>query len=236
MLLHGRIGMAQVAARPRSSARRKGEERGTESRRAAHWIPPWPLAAGRRLAYRRARAAAKALRCVKPLLAAINASPRVIKRYQNRMRYLAARLRLQTHEPDRIDSLLHWLGRKLLSLKRPLVPPAWFEELPRQAIPEPTLILLGAIELLAPRAFADPPGELLANLDAAAPPERARAWTDVRTTFAVANLDLPTVDEVKRYAAFVQATGRPAPSPRPSNVVDFRQYFPPHGTPGPRSA
>src|SRR4051794_17625158 len=52
---------------------------------------------------------------------------------------------------------------------------------------------LGAIELLAPRAFADPPGELLANLDAAAPPERARAWTDVRTTFAVANLDLPTV-------------------------------------------
>src|SRR4051794_24913271 len=108
MLLHGRIGMAQVAARPRSSARRKGEERGTESRRAAHWIPP--LAAGRRLAYRRARAAAKALRCVKPLLAAINASPQVIKRYQNRMRYLAARLRLQTHEPDRIDSLLHWLG------------------------------------------------------------------------------------------------------------------------------
>jgi hypothetical protein len=66
----------------------------------------------------------------------------VTKRYQNRMRYLAARLRLQTHEPDRIDSLLHWLGRKLLSLKRPLVPPAWFEELPRQAIPEPTLVLL----------------------------------------------------------------------------------------------
>ena len=36
---------------------------------------------------------AKALQAVKPLLTAINATPRAIKRYQNRMRYLAARLR-----------------------------------------------------------------------------------------------------------------------------------------------
>jgi hypothetical protein len=32
-----------------------------------------------------------------------------IKRYQNRMRYLAARLRPPVHEPDRLDILLHWL-------------------------------------------------------------------------------------------------------------------------------
>ena len=53
---------------------------------------------------------AKGLRCVKPLLTANNATPRAIKRYQNRMRYLAARLRPQTYEPDLIDGLLNWFG------------------------------------------------------------------------------------------------------------------------------
>src|SRR5262249_500478 len=43
---------------------------------------------------------ASALRCVKPLLSSINATPRAIKRYQNRMRYLAARLRPAEYEPD----------------------------------------------------------------------------------------------------------------------------------------
>lgn len=66
------------------------------------------------------------------------------------MRYLAARLRPPVHEPDRIDVLLHWLGSRL---GRQLVPSAWFEERPRQAISEPALILLGAVELFAPKSL-----------------------------------------------------------------------------------
>jgi hypothetical protein len=106
---------------------------------------------------------ARALGAVRPLLTAVRASPRAVKRYQNRMRYLAARLRPPVHEPDRIDSLLHWLGPRLF--RRPLVPPVWFEERPGQAVAEPALILLGAIELFAPKAFAGSPAELLASLD-----------------------------------------------------------------------
>jgi hypothetical protein len=102
---------------------------------------------------------------VKPLLAAINATPRAIKRYQNRMRYLAARLRPAVYEPDWIDSLLHWLG---LRFRRPLVPAAWFEEGLRPAIDEPALILLGAIELFAPKAFASP-AELFTQLEHGTP-------------------------------------------------------------------
>jgi hypothetical protein len=102
---------------------------------------------------------ASALRCVKPLLNAVNATPRALKRYQNRMRYLAARLRPATHEPDEIDSVLFWIGRWI---GRPLVPKTWFEEGPPQVIREPALILLGAIELFAPKAFAKP-AELLTS-------------------------------------------------------------------------
>ena len=96
---------------------------------------------------------ALALQSVKPLFAEMNTTPRVIKRYQNRMRYLAARLRPAGYEPDRIDSLLHWLG---VRLGRSLVPTAWFAERSHQVIEEPALILLGAVELFAPKAFQTP--------------------------------------------------------------------------------
>jgi hypothetical protein len=152
-----------------------------------------------------------------------------VKRYQNRMRYLAARLRPPVHEPDRIDSLLHWLGPRLL--RRALVPPAWFEERPGQAVAEPALILLGAIELFAPKAFAGSPAELLTGLDALPPGERDKAWAAVRGGFASIGLAMPTPVEIARYAAFVQATVAPGGGPM-AEIIPFAR----DPAPGPRSA
>jgi hypothetical protein len=164
---------------------------------------------------------AAALRSVKPLLAAINATPRSIKRYQNRMRYLAARLRPAVHEPDRIDGVLNWLGSRF---GRELVPMAWFEDRPHQPISEPALILLGAIELFAPKAFAIP-GELLSTLERSTPGDvrsldRTSAWSRVRDAFAREGLNMPTETEIARYAAFVTVRERSVPN-QPSEVVRF---------------
>jgi WD40 repeat protein len=164
---------------------------------------------------------AAALRCVKPLLAAINATPRAIKRYQNRMRYLAARLRPSVREPDRIDVFLHWIGNRL---SRQLVPAAWFEDHPRQVISEPALILLGAIELFAPKAFANP-AELFTSLEHTMPGDersvhRTAAWSRVRDGFAERGLAMPTAAEIARYAAFVLVRERTV-SIQPGEVVPF---------------
>ena len=175
---------------------------------------------------------ATALRCVKPLPAAMNATPRAIKRYQNRMRYLAARLRKAVHEPDGIDSLLHWLGNRI---GRELVPPRWFEERPRPAISEPALILLGAIELFAPKAFANR-AELFASLEHTTPGDersidRTAAWSRVRDAFAENALAMPTAAEIARYASFVPIRERPVQR-QPGEVVPF----PRDPAQGPRSA
>jgi hypothetical protein len=164
---------------------------------------------------------AKALQAVKPLLTAINATPRAIKRYQNRMRYLAARLRPAVYEPDSIDSLLHWLGERL---GRPLVPASWFDEQPRQTIDEPALILLGALELFAPKAFANP-AELFTRLEHGTPgdkpsEEQAEAWSKVREAFATQGLAMPTAAEVARYATFVLNKEKSAPT-HSADVVPF---------------
>ena len=154
----------------------------------------------------------RALQAAKPLLAAINATPRAIKRYQNRMRYLAARLRPAIYEPDRIDSMLHWLG---VRLRYPLVPAIWFNEQPRQAIDEPALILLGALELFVPKAFVNP-AELFTKLEHGTPgdkpsEEEIQAWSKVRDAFATQGLAMPTAAEIARYATFVSNKERTAP-------------------------
>jgi hypothetical protein len=159
---------------------------------------------------------------VKPILATINATPRVIKRYQNRMRYLAARLRPALHEPDLVDSLLRWLSRRL---GWPLVPAAWFQELPRPAIEEPALILLGAVELFAPKAFAKP-GELFGKLEQGRPgdkltEEQRTAWLRVRKAFETQGLAMPTALEIARYASFVVSKGRSSGPPHSPEVVPF---------------
>jgi hypothetical protein len=143
---------------------------------------------------------AKALRCVGALLIAVGATPRVIKRYQNRMRYFAARLRPALHDPDRIDSALHWLGERL---KRQFVPASWFEEAKLPAIREPALILLGAIELFEPKALQDV-AALSTALHVKIPSDfqtvlRGDAWADVLKGFAREELTLPTPQEVSLY-------------------------------------
>jgi hypothetical protein len=167
---------------------------------------------------------------VKPLLTAIDATPRVIKRYQNRMRYLAARLRPPVQEPDAFDRLLHWVGARL---GRPLVPAVWFEVRPRPAIEEPALILLGAIELFAPKAFANP-AELFTTLVQAMTGDersqlRATAWSMVRDAFEREGLAMPTAAEVARYAEFVISRERPLILQ--AEVLRFRR----DPAPGPRS-
>jgi hypothetical protein len=163
---------------------------------------------------------AKALRAVKPLITAGNPTPRAIKRYQNRMRYLAARLRPPMHEPDSFDSLLDWLGRKI---GRQIVPAAWFADRPRQMISEPALILLGAIELLAPSSFASP-AKLYAALHGtsgeASSDEHFESWMRVRASFKKDGLELPTIFEIERYSSFVLALGRPSTS-EPGEVLNF---------------
>jgi hypothetical protein len=49
-------------------------------------------------------------------------------------------------------------------LDRRLGPEILFEDQPRQMIDEPALILLGAIDLFSPKAFANP-AELFTKLD-----------------------------------------------------------------------
>lgn len=175
---------------------------------------------------------ANALQSVKPLFTAINVTPRAIKRFQNRMRYLAARLRPVGYDPDGIDSVLHWLG---LRFRRSLVPTVWFEDQPRQAIDEPALIVLGAIEAVAPNAFANP-AELFTILDNASPRDwfsekLAVAWSQVRASFSEKGLAMPTVAEFARYATFVQSKTREA-QPHVADVVPFHR----DPTSGPRLA
>lgn len=176
---------------------------------------------------------AKALLAINPLLAAVSATPRGIKRYQNRMRYLAARMRPARYEPDAVDILLNWFGKRI---GRTLVPKAWFEAevQDRLPIPEPALIALGAIEMVAPSAFGNP-AELYSILDSGAPRDwftesLSVAWTKVRTAYAKVGLAMPTVAEYARYASFVQNRTRAAPPAHPAEIVSL------HPTPGPRPA
>ncbi len=49
-----------------------------------------------------------------PLIHAANPTPRAVKLYENRMRYLATRLgaAAQPRDPDLVDRVLHWWGRQ----------------------------------------------------------------------------------------------------------------------------
>jgi hypothetical protein len=75
-----------------------------------------------------------------PVIFAANPTPRGVKRYQNRLRYLAMRARGDARPPDWIDRLFRRLGHRVdgTAAEPPL------------AIEEPTLVALGAIDALAP--------------------------------------------------------------------------------------
>jgi hypothetical protein len=164
---------------------------------------------------------AKALRCVKPLMLVMRATPRVIKRYQNRMRYFAARLRPVVREPDFLDGILHWIGRRI---GKQLVPAEWFDEDRMPAIREPALILLGAIELFAPKAFTSPV-DLLSQFTDGTPgnmltAERTTAWNAAVSSFIKEGLDLPNLAEIIRYSGLIGQAERP-PVGLPGSVVPF---------------
>jgi hypothetical protein len=97
-----------------------------------------------RLIVRDSPAFKKALKLIHPLVHASNPTPRAVKRYQNRMRYLAMRLRSQEHETGALDWFLNWLGHKL---GKELVPQSWFTPMLSSKIEEPTLLLMGAAHL-----------------------------------------------------------------------------------------
>jgi hypothetical protein len=83
----------------------------------------------------------RALDAVEPLLSARCLTPRLVKRFQNRMRYLAERMRTQQPDTDWVAGLLRRVGR---ITGRTLVPESWFLNRDRALIPEEALILLGA--------------------------------------------------------------------------------------------
>jgi WD40 repeat protein len=146
-----------------------------------------------------------ALAAVMPLFKAVNATPRVIKRYQNRTRYIAAQLRRGLHEPDGLDELVHRLGRRE-GQKNKYLPDKWFETEATFAIRESSLILLSALEvLLAPGAFAERDAlfECIAkgNPCGAVSSKLGKAWETVQATFHTPPLTLPTLEEIRRYPA-----------------------------------
>jgi hypothetical protein len=162
----------------------------------------------------------RALRAVRPLITARRPTPRVIKRYQNRMRYLAARLRPSVHQPDSMDSLLNRIGRMV---GREIVPEEWFNEVPPQGMPESALILLGAIEIFAPKTFTNP-AKLFAGLNGTAgdgsTDEHAKEWELIRNSYRDNDLKLPTAFEIERYATFVLSHGRPTTA-HPGEILNF---------------
>jgi hypothetical protein len=153
-----------------------------------------------------------ALAAVRPLLEAVNPTPRAIKRYQNRMRYLAERLRPQPYEPDAIDTFLHWVGDRI---GRSIVPDAWFDSSLKTRISEPALILLGAIEVFAPQAFEQPAERVIDWLDRKVngdrrAQQRAQTWREVKADFRDRfppdryPRSWPSTEDVKLYQSFVQ--------------------------------
>ena len=95
------------------------------------------------------------------------------------------------------------------------MPAVWFEEQPRRSIDEPALILLEALELFAPKAFANP-AELSTKLEHATPGDKSEvqteAWLKVRKAFERHDLAMPTAPEIARYATFVLNKERTGPA------------------------
>ena len=109
---------------------------------------------------------ALALKATIPAVHAVNPTPRAVKLYENRMRYLAARLEVDANprRPDFVDRCLRLLGRVI---RRQIVPKAWFERRP-PALDENQLLLLGAVESVAPQSLTASEWKRLIELDESA--------------------------------------------------------------------
>jgi hypothetical protein len=82
---------------------------------------------------------AEALRGWQPVVALRHPTPRSLKRFKNRLRYLAMRQRVQTAVPS-VFATIRAALRRLLRRDAPAAPPA----LSTDAIPEATLVALAA--------------------------------------------------------------------------------------------
>ncbi len=87
----------------------------------------------------------RALAIVEPLLARAGVTPRDIRRWENRMRFLAERQRVDLQKTDSLEMVLERMGR-LLGIALVTSRKAQDEAV----VPEPTLIALGAIEFSFP--------------------------------------------------------------------------------------
>jgi WD40 repeat protein len=145
---------------------------------------------------------ARALDAVEPLLTIRLMTPRLVKRFQNRMRYLAERMR--THQPDTdwVAGLLHRVGRLF---HRSLVPTAWFAGDENTLIPEDALILLGAIEQFSPKAFSASASHFFANLEDSLNADQVaqEAWKKTMSAYRAAELNWPAEDHIRVYRDIV---------------------------------
>jgi hypothetical protein len=161
---------------------------------------------------------AEALSAVEPLLATRLTTPRAIKSWQNRIRFIAERMSAEGRDVDAVDRLLHWVGGKI---GREWVPKAWFEPPPQPKPSEPALILLGAIEAVEPKAFQSRPEEVMSNFDIrvttadsreGANPIIAAAWQRVRDDFQSRFSDKPLAwpdeEDIRRYIALPETHGQ----------------------------
>lgn len=87
----------------------------------------------------------RALAIVEPLLAREGVTPRDIRRWENRMRFLAERQRVEQQQTDSLEMVLERMGR-LLGIALVASRTAQGEAV----VPEPTLIALGALEFSFP--------------------------------------------------------------------------------------
>jgi hypothetical protein len=144
---------------------------------------------------------ALALDAVEPLLLARLMTLRLIKRFQNRMRYLAERMRTQKPDTDWVAGLLYRVGRLV---GKPLVPDTWFGGGESTLIPEEALILLGAIEQFSPAAFRSAPARFFRNLEESRPEawqQTSDAYRSVRAA-GTEPLNWPTEENIRLYRDF----------------------------------
>jgi hypothetical protein len=144
----------------------------------------------------------RALEAVQPLLAHAARTPRLVKRFQNRMRYDAERLRPQPPQTDWVDGLLHAIGRRT---GHAIVPRSWFAPDATLPMPEQLLILHGAIAEAAPWAIgaAEGPVAAMDRYAAANDDLLAQAWARTYQAYAAA------------FPAAAPATPAPVPAPQP---------------------
>jgi hypothetical protein len=136
-------------------------------------------------------------------------TPRLVKRFQNRMRYLAERMRVQRPDVDWGASLLHLVGRVT---GKQLVPSTWFSDQDQNLIPEDALILLGTLEIFAPDSFRSDPDSFWSTVEGKIEKEARylTIWKNIKTEFDCGHdpqltlLSWPTSENIAAYQEFVK--------------------------------